>query len=152
MTGMIEIETSAIAAQPRKTQSSDKYGRVYSTGKRKTSVARVWLRLGSGKIIVNGKDQEQYFARPCLRMLLAQPFVVSERATQYDIFCTVRGGGHSGQAGAIRHGISKALDAFEPELHKILKSNKLLTRDSRKVERKKYGRRKARRGFQFSKR
>ena len=136
----------------QKEQKLDSQGRAYATGKRKTSVSRVWIKPGSGKILVNGKDQGEYFSRDVLRMLIAQPFSITSREGQYDVFCTVKGGGLSGQAGAIRHGISKALDAFEPELHKILKQQGFLTRDSRVVERKKYGHRKARRRFQFSKR
>ena len=136
----------------KKEQKLDSHGRAYATGKRKNSVSRVWIKPGSGKILVNGKDQGEYFSRDVLRMLIAQPFSITSREGQYDVFCTVKGGGLSGQAGAIRHGISKALDAFEPELHKILKQQGFLTRDSRVVERKKYGHRKARRRFQFSKR
>ncbi|MBQ8651273.1 MAG: 30S ribosomal protein S9 [Alphaproteobacteria bacterium] len=136
----------------QKEQKLDSQGRAYATGKRKNSVSRVWIKPGSGKILVNGKDQGEYFSRDVLRMLIAQPFSITSREGQYDVFCTVKGGGLSGQAGAIRHGISKALDAFEPELHKILKQQGFLTRDSRVVERKKYGHRKARRRFQFSKR
>jgi small subunit ribosomal protein S9 len=130
----------------------DAYGRAYATGKRKNSVARVWIKSGSGKILVNGQPQEKYFARAVLRMIIGQPFTVASRDGQYDVFCTVKGGGLSGQAGALRHGISKALDLFEPTLHKILRQVGFLTRDSRVVERKKYGHRKARRRFQFSKR
>ncbi len=136
----------------KREQKIDAYGRAYATGKRKSSVSRVWIKPGSGKILVNGKDQEAYFARAVLRMMIAQPFVATSREGQYDVFCTVKGGGLSGQAGAVRHGISKALDNFEPDLHKILKQFRFLTRDSRVVERKKYGHRKARRRFQFSKR
>ena len=136
----------------QKEQKLDSQGRAYATGKRQNSVSRVWIKPGSGKILVNGKDQGEYFSRDVLRMLIAQPFSITSREGQYDVFCTVKGGGLSGQAGAIRHGISKALDAFEPELHKILKQQGFLTRDSRVVERKKYGHRKARRRFQFSKR
>jgi small subunit ribosomal protein S9 len=130
----------------------DRQGRAYATGKRKNAVARVWLRPGSGKIMVNGRDSPIYFARPVLRMLLNQPFVVAERLGQYDVTCTVAGGGLSGQAGAVRHGISKALTYYEPGLRPALKAQGFLTRDSRVVERKKYGKRKARRSFQFSKR
>ena len=130
----------------------DEHGRSYATGKRKDAVARVWIKPGSGKIEVNGRDVETYFARPVLRMILAQPFEVAERKNQYDVKCTVKGGGLSGQAGAVRHGISKALTLYEPSLRPALKSGGFLTRDSRVVERKKYGRRKARRSFQFSKR
>ena len=130
----------------------DSLGRAYSTGKRKNAIARVWIKPGSGKFTINGKDQEQYFARPVLRMMIAQPLVVTERETQFDVICTVEGSGLSGQAGAIRHGLSHALTHYEPELRKVLKPHGFLTRDSRVVERKKYGRAKARRSFQFSKR
>ena len=130
----------------------DDLGRSYATGKRKDAVARVWVRQGSGNISINGKSSNDYFARPVLRMLINQPLIASDRKEQLDITCSVTGGGLSGQAGAVRHGISKALVLFEPELKKILKSGGFLTRDSRVVERKKYGRRKARRSFQFSKR
>ena len=126
--------------------------RSYATGKRKDAVARVWLKQGPGNITINGKSSDDYFARPVLRMLINQPLVASERKEQFDVVCSVTGGGLSGQAGAVRHGISKALVLFEPELKKVLKSGGFLTRDSRVVERKKYGRRKARRSFQFSKR
>lgn len=130
----------------------DDLGRSYATGKRKDAVARVWLKQGPGNITINGKSSNEYFARPVLRMLINQPLVASDRKEQFDVVCSVTGGGLSGQAGAVRHGISKALVLFEPELKKILKSGGFLTRDSRVVERKKYGRRKARRSFQFSKR
>ena len=130
----------------------DDVGRSYATGKRKDAVARVWLKQGPGNIIINGKSSDDYFARPVLRMLINQPLVASDRKEQFDVICSVTGGGLSGQAGAVRHGISKALVLFEPELKKVLKSGGFLTRDSRVVERKKYGRRKARRSFQFSKR
>ena len=130
----------------------DDQGRSYATGKRKDAVARVWLKQGPGNIIINGKSSDDYFARPVLRMLINQPLVASDRKEQFDVICSVTGGGLSGQAGAVRHGISKALVLFEPELKKVLKSGGFLTRDSRVVERKKYGRRKARRSFQFSKR
>nr|WP_246202009.1 30S ribosomal protein S9 [Sneathiella aquimaris] len=130
----------------------DNLGRSYATGKRKNAIARVWIKPGSGKITVNGRDQEVYFARPVLRMILAQAFEVAERVDQFDVFCTVKGGGLSGQAGAVRHGISKALTYYEPVLRAPLKAAGFLTRDSRVVERKKYGRAKARRSFQFSKR
>ncbi|WP_420432352.1 30S ribosomal protein S9 [Hyphobacterium sp.] len=130
----------------------DEHGRAYATGKRKDAVARVWIKRGNGKITVNGRDQETYFARPVLRMILQQPFEVAERKDEFDVICTVKGGGLSGQAGAVRHGISKALTLYEPELRKPLKAEGFLTRDSRVVERKKYGRKKARRSFQFSKR
>jgi small subunit ribosomal protein S9 len=136
----------------KREQRLDQYGRAYATGKRKNSISRVWIKTGSGRILVNGKSQDVYFSRAVLRMLIAQPFSVTTRDGQYDVFCTVKGGGLSGQAGAIRHGISKALDAFEPDLHVVLKKAGFLTRDPRIVERKKYGYRKARRSFQFSKR
>ena len=121
-------------------------------GQPENAVARVWLKQGPGNIIINGKSSDDYFARPVLRMLINQPLVASDRKEQFDVICSVTGGGLSGQAGAVRHGISKALVLFEPELKKVLKSGGFLTRDSRVVERKKYGRRKARRSFQFSKR
>jgi small subunit ribosomal protein S9 len=130
----------------------DAKGRAYATGKRKNAVARVWLKPGTGKITINGRDSPVYFARPVLRMLINQPFGVANRSGQYDVVCSVVGGGLSGQAGALRHGISKALTYFEPGLRPVLKSSGFLTRDSRVVERKKYGRAKARRSFQFSKR
>jgi small subunit ribosomal protein S9 len=130
----------------------DALGRAYATGKRKNAVARVWIKPGTGQIVVNGKDWKAYFARPVLRMLMNQPFEVANRNEQYDVVCTVNGGGLSGQAGAVRHGISKALTYFEPSLRAVLKKEGFLTRDARIVERKKYGLRKARRRFQFSKR
>ncbi len=130
----------------------DKQGRAYATGKRKNAVARVWIKPGSGRMTVNGRDIAVYFARPVLRMLLSQPFAVCNRLNQYDVSCSVTGGGLSGQAGAVRHGISRALTHFEPGLRVALKKGGFLTRDSRVVERKKYGKRKARRSFQFSKR
>lgn len=146
------VATVEAVAPVKREQKLDAYGRAYATGKRKSSVSRVWIKPGSGKILVNGKDQDEYFSRAVLRMIISEPFKVANRDGQYDVFCTVTGGGLSGQAGAVRHGISKALDAFEPELHKVLKQVGFLTRDSRVVERKKYGRKKARRRFQFSKR
>jgi small subunit ribosomal protein S9 len=130
----------------------DAQGRSYATGKRKNAIARVWVKPGSGRVTVNGKDQLTYFARPVLRMMLAQPFDVTARKDQFDVWCTVTGGGLSGQAGAVRQGISKALSLYEPTLRKALKAGGFLTRDARVVERKKYGRAKARRSFQFSKR
>jgi small subunit ribosomal protein S9 len=130
----------------------DELGRAYATGKRKNAVARVWLKAGSGVIKINNKVSDDYFARPVLRMLINQPLVAADRIDQFDIICSVTGGGLSGQAGAIRHGISKCLVNFEPEVKKALKHGGFLTRDSRVVERKKYGRAKARRSFQFSKR
>lgn len=130
----------------------DAQGRAYATGKRKNAVARVWIKPGHGKLMVNGSDGSKYFARPVLQMLVGQPFQSANRHGQYDVWCTVKGGGLSGQAGAVRHGISKALVNFEPELRSMLKQGGFLTRDSRVVERKKYGQAKARRRFQFSKR
>jgi small subunit ribosomal protein S9 len=130
----------------------DAQGRAYATGKRKNAVARVWIKQGSGKITVNRRDAPSYFTRPVLRMLINQPFVAADRSDQYDVWCTVSGGGSSGQAGAVRHGISKALLGYDPTLRPVLRAGGFLTRDSRVVERKKYGKRKARRSFQFSKR
>ena len=142
------IADDASLAEPK----IDSLGRAYATGKRKTAVARVWIKPGSGKIIVNKKDYAEYFGRPVLQMIIQQPLVAAERKDQFDVMCTVKGSGPSGQAGAVRHGISKALTYFEPELRSILKKGGFLTRDSRVVERKKYGKAKARRSFQFSKR
>ena len=139
-------------AAPKYIQKLDKQGRAYATGKRKDAVARAWIKPGPGKIVVNERTIEVYFARPVLRMLIQQPLVASNRSGQYDVVCTVSGGGLSGQAGAVRHAISKALTAFEPDLRSVLKRGGFLTRDARVVERKKYGRAKARRSFQFSKR
>ena len=133
-------------------QKIDKEGRAYATGKRKNAIARVWIKPGRGRITINGRDQETYFARPVLRMMIAQPLAVTDRLTQFDVQVTVEGSGLSGQAGAIRHGLSKALTYYEPGLRAQLKPHGFLTRDSRVVERKKYGRAKARRSFQFSKR
>jgi small subunit ribosomal protein S9 len=130
----------------------DAQGRAYATGRRKDAVARVWLKPGSGKVVVNGREQEVYFARPTLRLVINQPFAVTDREGAYDVVATVKGGGLSGQAGAVKHGISQALSKFEPELRNAVKAAGFLTRDSRVVERKKYGRAKARRSFQFSKR
>jgi small subunit ribosomal protein S9 len=141
-----------VQAAPVHVQKLDAHGRAYATGKRKDAVARVWLKPGRGKITVNDKDFTVYFGRPVLQMLLMQPIKAANRADQYDINVTVAGGGLSGQAGAVRHGISKALTYYEPELRPVLKRGGFLTRDSRTVERKKYGRAKARRSFQFSKR
>jgi len=138
-------------AAPREPQK-DEHGRSYATGRRKDAVARVWVKAGTGKIVVNNREFENYFPRPVLRMVINQPFQVTNREGQFDVYCTVSGGGLSGQAGAVRHGISQALTLFEPELRSTLKKGGFLTRDSRVVERKKYGRRKARRSFQFSKR
>jgi small subunit ribosomal protein S9 len=137
---------------PRYVQRLDKQGRAYATGKRKDAVARVWVKPGPGKILVNTREFETYFARPVLRMLIQQPLIAANRRGQYDITCTVSGGGLSGQAGAVRHGISKALMNYEPDLRSTLKRGGFLTRDPRVVERKKYGKAKARRSFQFSKR
>jgi|SoimicmetaTmtHAB_FD_contig_121_37921_length_3550_multi_3_in_0_out_0_2 small subunit ribosomal protein S9 len=133
-------------------QQLDKFGRAYATGRRKDAVARVWLKPGSGKIVINGREQEVYFARPTLRLIINQVFDVTDRKGQYDVEATVKGGGLSGQAGAVRHGISTALTRYEPALRVAVKREGFLTRDSRVVERKKYGRAKARRSFQFSKR
>jgi small subunit ribosomal protein S9 len=133
-------------------QQLDKHGRAYATGRRKDAIARVWLKPGSGKIVINGREQEVYFARPTLRLVINQPFGVAERSGQYDVVATVVGGGLSGQAGAVLHGIAQALTRYEPELRTIVKKAGFLTRDPRAVERKKYGRAKARRSFQFSKR
>jgi len=133
-------------------QEIDAQGRAYATGRRKDAVARVWIKPGKGSITVNGRDQEVYFARPTLRLVINQPFEISDRTGQYDVVCTVSGGGLSGQAGAVKHGIAQALSKFEPLLRQTVKAAGFLTRDSRVVERKKYGRRKARRSFQFSKR
>jgi small subunit ribosomal protein S9 len=142
----------AVPETPKYVQKLDKQGRAYATGKRKDAVARVWIRPGSGKIEINTRTVEIYFARPVLRMLIQQPLVATNRSDQFDVTCTVSGGGLSGQAGAVRHGLSKALMAYEPELRGALKRGGFLTRDSRVVERKKYGKAKARRSFQFSKR
>ena len=143
---------SALENTPLPEKKVDEYGRAYATGKRKNAVARVWLKPGSGIIKINGKISDDYFARPVLRMLINQPLVAAERVDQFDVTCSVTGGGLSGQAGAIRHGISKCLVNFEPEVKKSFKPGGFLTRDSRVVERKKYGRAKARRSYQFSKR
>jgi len=145
-------ETATVAPVVPAEPKIDEQGRSYGTGRRKSAVARVWLKRGSGKITINGKDQEQYFARPVLRLIIEQPLLAAERRDEYDIVCTVKGSGLSGQAGAVRHGISRALVNYEPELRGALKPGGFLTRDSREVERKKYGRAKARRSFQFSKR
>ena len=148
------VQSGAItgeAAAPREPKR-DAFGRAYATGRRKDAVARVWVKPGKGEITVNGKRVGQYFARPVLRMLITQPFLVTDRYNQFDVMCTCSGGGLSGQAGAVRHGISRALCDYEPELRGVLKLAGFLTRDSREVERKKYGKAKARRSFQFSKR
>jgi small subunit ribosomal protein S9 len=139
-------------AAPLREQQLDKYGRAYATGRRKDAVARVWLKPGSGRITVNGREQEIYFARPTLRLVINQPFDVADRRGQYDVDVTVKGGGLSGQAGAVKHGIAQALTRYEPGLRTVVKQAGFLTRDPRAVERKKYGRAKARRSFQFSKR
>jgi small subunit ribosomal protein S9 len=144
----LEVAAAPVKAEPKR----DAQGRSYATGKRKNAIARVWVKPGTGKITVNGRDVLEYFQRPVLRMVINQPFVVSNRERQIDVVCTVKGGGLSGQAGAVRHGISVALNLFEPELRGVLKKAGFLTRDSRVVERKKYGKAKARRSFQFSKR
>jgi small subunit ribosomal protein S9 len=140
------------AEAPLREQQLDKYGRAYATGRRKDAVARVWLKPGSGKIEVNGRDQSIYFARPTLRLVINQPFGITDRVGQYDVVATVKGGGLSGQAGAVKHGIAQALSRYEPALRTAVKREGFLTRDPRVVERKKYGRAKARRSFQFSKR
>ena len=142
------VEAAAITREPQR----DKFGRSYATGKRKNAIARVWIKPGSGKITINDRDQETYFARPVLRMMIAQPLQVTDRASQFDVVATVQGSGLSGQAGAIRHAIAKALTYYEPGLRPVLKPHGFLTRDPRVVERKKYGKAKARRSFQFSKR
>lgn len=142
------VELAPIDVDPK----IDEHGRAYGTGRRKSATARVWIKPGSGKITINGKDQEEYFARPVLRMILEQPLIEADRRTQFDVICTVKGSGLSGQAGAVRHGISRALVAYEPSLRRVLKPFGFMTRDPRVVERKKYGRAKARRSFQFSKR
>jgi len=157
LTSLADLKTSS-AAPPAPAEAQihvqklDKQGRAYATGKRKNAVARVWLKPGRGLATVNGKPLDQYFARPVLRMILSQPLVVAGRITQYDVTIAVSGGGLSGQAGAVRHGIAKALSHYEPELRPTLKKEGFLTRDPRVVERKKYGHAKARRSFQFSKR
>ena len=149
---LADLKAAAPQAALVREPKIDAQGRAYATGKRKNAVARVWLKRGTGKITVNARTLEVYFARPVLRMLLNQPLVVAKRQTQYDVMITCAGGGLSGQAGAVRHGIAKALTYFEPELRAVLKPEGFLTRDSRVVERKKYGKKKARRSFQFSKR
>ena len=155
LNSLADLGTVAATAQPAApvhVQKLDKQGRAYATGKRKDAIARVWVKPGSGKITVNDKEFAAYFARPVLQMILQQPIVATNRGGQFDVVATVSGGGLSGQAGAVRHGISKALTHFEPDLRSVLKRGGFLTRDSRVVERKKYGRVKARRSFQFSKR
>jgi small subunit ribosomal protein S9 len=152
----IATDAGVITAPPEEAPKAepkiDAQGRAYATGKRKTAIARVWIKPGSGKIIVNKKDHAEYFGRAVLQMVIKQPLIAADRNDQYDVVCTVKGSGPSGQAGAVRHGISKALTFFEPNLRAVLKKGGFLTRDSRVVERKKYGRAKARRSFQFSKR
>ena len=149
-----EGDAAAIATStaPLREQELDQQGRAYATGRRKDAVARVWIKPGKGTITINGRDQETYFARPTLRLIINQPFAITDRAGQFDVVATVKGGGLSGQAGAVKHGISQALAKYEPALRATVKAAGFLTRDSRVVERKKYGRAKARRSFQFSKR
>jgi len=150
--GTTTVAAAVVNTAPVHVQKLDKEGRAYATGKRKNAIARVWIKPGAGKIVVNGKEFNAFFARPVLQMVLQQPIVAASRVDQYDVIATVSGGGLSGQAGAVRHGISKALTYFEPELRGVLKAGGFLTRDSRVVERKKYGKAKARKSFQFSKR
>lgn len=150
--GLRDLNVQASASVAPVTPQIDSQGRAYGTGRRKTATARVWVKRGTGKITVNGKDVEQYFARPVLRMMLRQPLEAAKRETEFDVICTVEGSGLSGQAGAVRHGIARALVAFEPSLRPVMKPHSFLTRDPRAVERKKYGKAKARRSFQFSKR
>ena len=149
-----EADAAVVAEStaPLREQELDQHGRAYATGRRKDAVARVWVKPGKGTITINGKEQEVYFARPTLRLVINQPFAITDREGQYDVIATVRGGGLSGQAGAVKHGIAQALSKYEPELRSTVKAAGFLTRDSRVVERKKYGRAKARRSFQFSKR
>lgn len=150
----IKAATTAATEEPKTTRKAikDKKGRTYATGKRKDAVARVWIMPGKGNITINDKSIDEYFARPVLKMVINQPFAITNRENEFDVICTVKGGGLSGQAGAIKHGISKALNDYEPELRPTLKSAGFLTRDDRVVERKKYGKAKARRSYQFSKR
>jgi len=154
VTSLADLGTATGVAEPASLPEKvvDAQGRAYATGKRKNAVARVWIKPGNGTVVVNGRDVAVYFARPTQQMVINQPFEAANRRDQYDVMCTVKGGGLSGQAGAVRHGISRALTRFEPELRAVLKAGGFLTRDDRVVERKKYGRRKARRSFQFSKR
>jgi small subunit ribosomal protein S9 len=155
LSSLQDLKTTAAMAQPEApifVQKLDKQGRAYATGKRKDAVARVWIKPGTGKVTINDRPLETYFARPVLRMILKQPLGVAKRVDQYDLTVTVAGGGLSGQAGAVRHGLAKALTNYEPELRSLLKKEGFLTRDARVVERKKYGKKKARRSFQFSKR
>jgi small subunit ribosomal protein S9 len=149
---LASLSTAGLEAAPPREPQIDALGRAYATGKRKNAIAKVWIKPGSGKITINDRDQTVYFARPVLRMMIAQPLVVTDRQTQFDVIVSVQGSGLSGQAGAIRHGLSKALTYYEPGLRPVLKPHGFLTRDSRVVERKKYGKAKARRSFQFSKR
>ena len=151
MDALAGLTATAEAPAPA-VQKIDAQGRAYATGKRKNAIAKVWIKPGKGQVTINGRDQEIYFARPVLRMMIAQPFQVTDRSGQFDVIVSVQGSGLSGQAGAIRHGISKALTYYEPALRPVLKPHGFLTRDSRIVERKKYGRAKARKSFQFSKR
>ena len=148
----VVVAAPVVIAQAPRLPMRDAQGRAYATGKRKDAVARVWIKPGNGKVVVNGKEMKAYFARPVLQMILRQPFTVAGVADQFDVMATVAGGGLSGQAGAVKHGISKALQLYEPALRGALKAAGFLTRDSRVVDRTKYGRRKARRSFQFSKR
>ena len=150
----IKAATKATPSEEVKTRKAnrDKFGRSYATGKRKDAVARVWIKPGKGNITINDKSIDEYFARPVLKMIINQPFEITNREHEFDVICTVKGGGLSGQAGAIKHGISKALNEYEPELRAVLKKAGFLTRDDRVVERKKYGKAKARRSYQFSKR
>ncbi len=149
---LADLKSAVAGAAPKAEPKRDKQGRAYATGKRKNAVARVWVKPGKGKIVINEREIENYFTRPVLRMLINQPFTVTNRLNEFDVVCTVSGGGLSGQAGAVRHGISKALTYYEPDLRPALKAGGFLTRDARVVERKKYGKKKARRSFQFSKR
>jgi small subunit ribosomal protein S9 len=155
LSSLQDLKTASATPQPDApvyVQKLDKQGRAYATGKRKDAVARVWIKPGSGQVSVNGRALDVYFARPVLRMILQQPLGIAKRVDQYDLTITVAGGGLSGQAGAVRHGLAKALTHYEPDLRSVLKKEGFLTRDSRVVERKKYGKKKARRSFQFSKR
>ncbi|MGB0695642.1 MAG: 30S ribosomal protein S9 [Rhodospirillaceae bacterium] len=152
ITSLEDLQGVGVDDQPVREPVRDEFGRSYATGRRKDAVARVWVKAGSGRITINDRDIENYFPRPVLRMIINQPFVVTNTANQFDVVCTVKGGGLSGQAGAVRHGISRAMTLFDPDLRKALKAQGFLTRDPRVVERKKYGRAKARRSFQFSKR
>ena len=152
LTSLADLKQVVQSDEPARQPKRDAQGRSYGTGRRKNAVARVWIAPGKGKMSINGKTAEQYFARPVLRMLIAQPFLVADRYNSFDVYCTVTGGGLSGQAGALRHGLTRALVNYDPELRRILKAAGFLTRDPRVVERKKYGKAKARRSFQFSKR